>query len=363
MHSTPEQMRGASGVGGLLQQTERALRHVSASVEKVDVLLEAMERVSELRGGPTFEVQAGGGGAASALAADHALVTHATSALFALARKHGLLKQLEEAVMARHRSKLDGKWGSGRGGAPLEGMSCANIHVARNSACTGRARLVCSRCKLVTYCSPACQKEHYSTHKVDCKSSKAADDFAPLWVQEGRPPAYVRPEAGWVKGRLQPACSAAIGGECSVLATILQLGLCQVSLAATLRCRDSFHHRMALNAVRRQFLWGNTPAFSLIPRLDSVLPSPDVAAPGAAATPGKARLSAPANGGSIQGTTDVPLTQPEAHICFAASGDLRNVIATVNRLPLGYQVGLVRPALPIILGRMSCAGCGTQQMY
>jgi hypothetical protein len=36
----------------------------------------------------------------------------------------------------------------------------------------------------------------------------------------------------------------------------------------------------------------------------------------------------------------VPLGLPKAHICFAASGDLRNVIATVNRLPMGYQASL-----------------------
>lgn len=36
------------------------------------------------------------------------------------------------------------------------------------------------------------------------------------------------------------------------------------------------------------------------------------------------------------------LSTPVAHICFAASGDLRNVIATVNGLDPAHQVCATR---------------------
>lgn len=53
---------------------------------------------------------------------------------------------------------------------------CANI---RNGVpCLNTAGLVCSRCRLVQYCSATCQKEYWSAHKTAaCKNPLIAADW------------------------------------------------------------------------------------------------------------------------------------------------------------------------------------------
>ncbi|KAL9081614.1 MAG: hypothetical protein Q9159_007204 [Coniocarpon cinnabarinum] len=41
------------------------------------------------------------------------------------------------------------------------------------------------------YCSKACQKEHWPSHKNDCNASLAKDDWVPRWAQEGSTPDFV----------------------------------------------------------------------------------------------------------------------------------------------------------------------------
>ncbi|KAJ5835629.1 hypothetical protein N7447_001655 [Penicillium robsamsonii] len=62
-----------------------------------------------------------------------------------------------------------------------------------NSPCpnkTSKANNTCSRCFLVVYCSKECQKEHWPTHKEDCKNSLAQDSWKPDWHTEGREPTF-----------------------------------------------------------------------------------------------------------------------------------------------------------------------------
>ncbi|KZT69925.1 hypothetical protein DAEQUDRAFT_668663, partial [Daedalea quercina L-15889] len=46
---------------------------------------------------------------------------------------------------------------------------CANCQVVKD-----KALLVCSRCKLINYCSKECQKKHWPKHKVWCKTAAAS---------------------------------------------------------------------------------------------------------------------------------------------------------------------------------------------
>lgn len=47
------------------------------------------------------------------------------------------------------------------------GELCANCYLAETTL--DRRLLKCSRCLQVKYCSKACQVEHHSTHKKDCR--------------------------------------------------------------------------------------------------------------------------------------------------------------------------------------------------
>lgn len=88
----------------------------------------------------------------------------------------------------------------------------------------------------------------------------------------------------------------------------------------------------------RQFLWGNTPAFSLVPKPGSKgSTAGEGGAEGGSSGGGTAAAGEQASGSSSGASS--PLSTPEAHLCFAASGDLRNVIATVNALDAEHQVG------------------------
>lgn len=109
--------------------------------------------------------------------------------------------------------------------------------------------------------------------------------------------------------------------------------------------------RLFLHAAPKQFLWGNTPAFCLVPKGDDE-PVPGAAAGSSAAAAGEPTARAQGASGSAGSTTGGAaadtattasgtrslLSLPEAHICFAASGDLRNVIATVNGLAEDHPV-------------------------
>lgn len=98
-----------------------------------------------------------------------------------------------------------------------------------------------------------------------------------------------------------------------------------------MHCSNSFMERVLSHAKPKQFLWGNTPAFCLVP----------TAGPAAGEPSGGAGGSEGAGGGGAGGQqagTRSRLSLPEAHICFAASGDLRNVVATVNGLDAQHTV-------------------------
>eukprot|EP01013_Petalomonas_cantuscygni_P002886 TRINITY_DN13006_c0_g1_i1.p1 TRINITY_DN13006_c0_g1~~TRINITY_DN13006_c0_g1_i1.p1 ORF type:complete len:445 (-),score=39.02 TRINITY_DN13006_c0_g1_i1:34-1368(-) len=54
------------------------------------------------------------------------------------------------------------------------------LSASKCPSCTGSARLRCSRCHFVSYCSPACQKQNWNDHRTMCRDIATA--FAPRWV-------------------------------------------------------------------------------------------------------------------------------------------------------------------------------------
>lgn len=64
---------------------------------------------------------------------------------------------------------------------------CANV--IDGIQCTNTADLVCSRCRLVQYCSVACQTANWSAHKkATCMNPLLAADWKPDWYKEHRTP-------------------------------------------------------------------------------------------------------------------------------------------------------------------------------
>ncbi|RXW23560.1 hypothetical protein EST38_g2287 [Candolleomyces aberdarensis] len=138
---------------------------------------------------------------------------------------------------------------------PLERIPCAN-----GPACKESGSMVCSACRLVTYCSKVA---HRKSHKQACKNPMRNDGWGPAWVTEGRIPSFPAP-----------------GGGNDEEQVLRETGVTGVGCS----------------------LWGNTPAMDTI------------------------NMSLNEN----DPTKDISLA-------FIASGDLRDVIKTVNALPENYS--------------------------
>ncbi|OAX32095.1 hypothetical protein K503DRAFT_20610 [Rhizopogon vinicolor AM-OR11-026] len=72
---------------------------------------------------------------------------------------------------------------------PLEVLPCANVDAMKYKVCSKQGTRACSACKLVSYCSKECQKNHWRIHKHDCKNPLKSSDWKPGWVVENRYPA------------------------------------------------------------------------------------------------------------------------------------------------------------------------------
>ncbi|KZT23891.1 hypothetical protein NEOLEDRAFT_1068587 [Neolentinus lepideus HHB14362 ss-1] len=70
-------------------------------------------------------------------------------------------------------------------------LLCANVDVNTRKTCRNDGTKTCSNCKLVSYCSQACQKKHWPIHKRDCKDPLLTNDWRPVWERENRSPAWM----------------------------------------------------------------------------------------------------------------------------------------------------------------------------
>ncbi|KAF5328023.1 hypothetical protein D9758_018025 [Tetrapyrgos nigripes] len=169
-----------------------------------------------------------------------------------LARQHGIEEDLVASIL-----NLDSRDTS----THLNFLECGNhdLMASPSRRCRNKATKTCSQCLLVSYCSAACQKEHWRNHKQDCKHPLRLNDWQPRWVQEQRSPAFMQPGTGSNK--------------------------------------QTFHGKDLS-------LWGNMPAIDILNLNEN-------------------------EGLAASQTRDLALA-------FVASGDLRNVIRTVNELPENY---------------------------
>ncbi|KDQ11254.1 hypothetical protein BOTBODRAFT_463500 [Botryobasidium botryosum FD-172 SS1] len=223
-----------------LSTTEEKLAAVSANLRAQPVV-------------PIAGLRSGGGNASDPLAV-RAATGGGQSAQFAeLLGRHGLMPGFLETVMksAAERVKV------------LERAPCAHVVPDMKWACPKEGKLACSKCKLVGYCSKDCQSKHWKVHKSDCNDPIRSPSWAPAWVEEGRPPAFM-------------------GGE----------------QARTDRFWFLKKERLAFG----MHLWGNIPAMDIL------------------------KLS-----------HNEGMTNQDFSLAFVASGDIRNLVRTVNGLPADYS--------------------------
>ena len=64
------------------------------------------------------------------------------------------------------------------------------------ACCSTPASNMCSRCRSVVYCSPACQRSHWPTHKTSCKVVAQAAAAASKIPAHAVPPPRVPPPKG-----------------------------------------------------------------------------------------------------------------------------------------------------------------------
>ncbi|KDR66055.1 hypothetical protein GALMADRAFT_232756 [Galerina marginata CBS 339.88] len=74
---------------------------------------------------------------------------------------------------------------------PLEILPCANVQADKYRVCNQPGTMVCSECRLVSYCSKECQKAHWKLHKGDCKNPMRSESWVPAWSREGRRPSFI----------------------------------------------------------------------------------------------------------------------------------------------------------------------------
>ncbi|KAI0479855.1 hypothetical protein F4859DRAFT_451626 [Xylaria cf. heliscus] len=67
-------------------------------------------------------------------------------------------------------------------------QSCCND--SNGTPCEKPGTFACKDCLMVTYCSKACQKSHWTTHRKDCKSSFMSQTWEPRWITQNRGPAF-----------------------------------------------------------------------------------------------------------------------------------------------------------------------------
>ncbi|UKZ75167.1 hypothetical protein TrVFT333_002843 [Trichoderma virens FT-333] len=67
---------------------------------------------------------------------------------------------------------------------------CANWS-ADSTGCKKFGNYTCKGCYLVVYCGSDCQKSHWASHKIDCKSSLGNETWRPQWNLENRNPPFL----------------------------------------------------------------------------------------------------------------------------------------------------------------------------
>ncbi|KAF5335053.1 hypothetical protein D9758_016329 [Tetrapyrgos nigripes] len=227
----------------IVENLQSTLENTKSSEEKLAAVLAAIELSDE----PRLRQMTGSGSDCTSTVEEEEKRRTLTR-IHELAQQHGL--SLDQVFSAsRHRIRIV---------THLEFLECANHDVTNSQQCLKKATKTCSQCRLVIYCSEACQLQHWKRHKLG-ELWTLFQDWRPRWLEEQRSPALIHDD--------QEAAQ-----------------------------RDSGINRR---------LWGTMSAIDI--------------------------LNLEANEGLA-----ASLSRNFA-LAFATSGDIRNVIRTVNAVPEGYE--------------------------
>ncbi|KAF2675332.1 hypothetical protein BT63DRAFT_366383 [Microthyrium microscopicum] len=71
----------------------------------------------------------------------------------------------------------------------MSGVELLCAHQNEGITCN-EAKFTCTGCRLVHYCRPKCQQDHWAKHKANCKSPYMKKSWKPLWYVQGRDAAF-----------------------------------------------------------------------------------------------------------------------------------------------------------------------------
>ncbi|KAH7298682.1 hypothetical protein KP509_25G054200 [Ceratopteris richardii] len=177
--------------------------------------------------------------------------------------------ELAEKIIHDSIKESERSLGSSINGAPMDHYVCANWSTSGKVPCSHVGVIKCTSCGLVSYCSQECKIENSADHSHHCRLASVH--------------------------RSEPL------------------------LRGNLKAVPPQERKRALVKVGSDFIWGNIPAYNILPRnvKEGGLPH-------------------------------------DLSLCFCASGDLRNVIETVCQLPekfLGQVTIYINDYNPIIMAR------------
>ena len=130
-----------------------SLKQLTTADEKLSVLNRYIEDINKPP--PTFQLQANSGTPSQSYYTDLAGISEGISSLIV---EHGL----GDGILKLHTLTL--KKGT-QYPPPLNCLGCGNFHVYKKRFCENDGTKFCSGCRLVKYCSKACQSEHWKVHK------------------------------------------------------------------------------------------------------------------------------------------------------------------------------------------------------
>ncbi|KAJ7233102.1 hypothetical protein C8J57DRAFT_1196085 [Mycena rebaudengoi] len=88
-------------------------------------------------------------------------------------------------------SLMSFEMGSAPDGGTVSHLMCGNSVSAKS--CREQGAIVCSKCRLIKYCSEKCKAQHWSKHRAQCTHKYLDDGWQPSWITEGRDPTFLSP--------------------------------------------------------------------------------------------------------------------------------------------------------------------------
>ena len=95
-------------------------------------------------------------------------------ALMAATTRHGVAHEFARRLLAQ-KYETNGSFRP-----PLVKLPCANVDPNEHRACDSDGTKACSGCRLVSYCSQGCQKQHWKRHKEGEPTAKVASTADPF---------------------------------------------------------------------------------------------------------------------------------------------------------------------------------------